>query len=85
MPVVLATRCSETKHRKTLNSSRSQRDKEPGMVFKLELESGRSQDWTEGLHLRVRTTAKAGQLNGELAVSQKGGRCVGRARILFLL
>lgn len=40
--------------------SRSQRDKETGMVFNVELESGRSRDWTEGLHLRARTTAKAG-------------------------
>lgn len=42
------------------------------MVFNLELENERSQDWREGPHLRVRTRAKAGQLNGELAVSQMG-------------
>lgn len=41
------------------------------MVSNLELENGRSQDWPEGLHLRVRTRAKASQLKRELAVYQR--------------
>lgn len=82
MLVVCSTSCSEIKHRKHLTPP-GPKGTGTGDGFQPGVGEWKKSGTGEGPHLSVRTRAKAGQLNGELAVSQMGDSVCKEQRFPF--